>query len=62
MAPYELPAELLKLGLSSSSLEILLAFNGIIVTVWMTGEVTQEWKDLIIKVLREKRDRTECGN
>ena len=39
MGPDELPAELLKLGLSDSSHEILLAFDGIIVAVWMTGEV-----------------------
>ena len=42
MGPDELPAELLKLGLSDSSHEILLAFHDIIVTVWMTGEVPQE--------------------
>ena len=35
----KLPAELLKLGLSGSSHEILLAFHGIIVAVWMAGEV-----------------------
>ena len=39
MGPDELPAELLKLGLSDSSYEILLAFHDIIVAVWMTGEV-----------------------
>ena len=39
MGPDELPAELLKLGLSDSSHEILLAFHDIIVAVWMTGEV-----------------------
>ena len=42
MGPDELPAELLKLGLSDSSHEILLAFHDIIVAVWMTGEVPQE--------------------
>ena len=41
MRPDELPAELLKLGLSDSSHEILLAFYDIIVAVWMTGEVPQ---------------------
>ena len=39
MGPDELPAELLKLGLSDSSHEILLAFHDIIGAVWMTGEV-----------------------
>ena len=42
MGPDELPAELLKLGLSDSSHEFLLAFHGIIVALWMTGEVPQE--------------------
>ena len=58
----ELPAELLKLGLPDSSHEILLAFHDIIVAVWMTGEVPQEWKDATIKVLHKKKDRTECSN
>ena len=62
MGPDELPAELLKLGLSDSSHEILLAFHDIIVSVWMTGEVPQEWKDATIKVLHKKMDRTECSN
>ena len=61
MGPDELPAELLKLGPPDSSHEILLAFDGIIVAVRMTGEVPQEWKDATIKVLH-KKDRTECGN
>ena len=63
MGPDELPAELLKLGLSDSSHEILLAFHGIIVSaVWMTGEVPQEWNDATIKVLHKKKGRTECSN
>ena len=61
MGPDELPAELLKIGLSDSSHEILLAFHDIMVAVWMTGEVSQEWKDATIKVLH-KKDRTECSN
>ena len=62
MGPDELPAELPKLGLSDSSHEILLAFHDIIVAVWMTGEVPQEWEDATIKVLHKKKDRTECSN
>ena len=58
MGPDELPVELLKLGLSDSSHEILLAFHDIIVTVRMTGEVPQEWKDATIKVLCKTKDRT----
>ena len=45
MGPDELPAELLKLGLSDSSLEVFLAFHDIIVAVWMTEEIPQEWKE-----------------
>ena len=55
MGPDELPAELLKLGLSDSSHEILLAFHDIIVTVWMTGEIPQEWKDATIKFYTRRR-------
>ena len=62
MGPDELPTELLKLGLSDSYHKILLAFHDIIVAVWMTGEVPQEWKDATIKVLHKKKDRTECSN
>ena len=62
MGPDELPAELLKLRLSDSSHEILLAFHDIIVAVWITGEVPQEWIDATIKVLHKKMDRTECSN
>ena len=60
--PGLLLAELLKLGLSYSFHEILLALHGIIVAVWMTGEVPQEWKDATIKVLHKKWDRTECDD
>ena len=62
MGPDELSAELLKLGLSDSSHEILLAFHDTIVAVWMTGEIPKEWKDATIKVLRKKKDGTECSN
>ena len=57
MGPDELPAELSKLGLSDSSHEILLAFHGIIVAIWMTGEVPQEWKYATINIQHKKRDR-----
>ena len=54
MGPDELPAELLKLGLFDSSHEILLAFHGIIVAVWITEEVPQEGKDATIKVFKRR--------
>ena len=62
MGPDELPAELLKLGLSDSSHKILLAFHGIIVAVWMAEEVPQESKDATIKAIHKKKDWTECSN
>ena len=62
MDPDELTAELFKVGLSDSSHEILLAFHSIIVAVWITGKVSQEWSNVTIKVLHKKMDRTECGN
>ena len=34
----------------------------IVVRTWRRGEVPQKWKDAIIMVLHEKKDRTECGN
>ena len=60
--PDKLYAELLKLGLTESFHESLLAFHRITVAVWITGEVPQMWKDAIIRVLHMKKDRTECGN
>ena len=42
MGTDKLPVELLKLGLSDSSHELLLAFHDIILSVWMTGEVPHE--------------------
>ena len=62
MGPDELPAELLTLGLSDSSHEILFALHGKVVAVWMTMKVSQEWKDAAINVLHKKKDRTECGS
>ena len=62
MGPDELPADLLKLGLSNSSNEILLAINDITVAVWITRELLQEWKYATIKLLHKKKDRTECSN
>ena len=34
----------------------------IVVRIWEGGKVPQQWKDAIIMVLHEKKDRTECGN
>ena len=34
----------------------------IVVGIWRGGDVPQQWKDAIIRVLHKKKDRTECGN
>ena len=34
----------------------------IVVDIWRGGDVPQQWKDTIIKVLHKKKDRTECGS
>ena len=34
----------------------------IVVRIWRGGEVPQQWKEVIIMVLHQKKDRTECGN
>ena len=60
--PDGLPAELLKLGLNGEAPEILYHFHSIVSQVWISGEVPQEWKDVTVKVLHKKKDRTECGN
>ena len=60
--PDGLPAELLKLGLNGEAPEILYHFHSIVYQVWISGEVPQEWKDVTVKVLHKKKDRTECGN
>ena len=36
--------------------------QNILVDVWVTGEVPQQWKDAIIEVLHKKKDRTDCNN
>ena len=50
VGPDDLPAELLKLDHP----EFIQCFH-ILVNVWITGEVPQQWKDAIIKVLHKKR-------
>ena len=60
--PDGLPAELLKLGLNWKAPEILYHFDSIVSQVWISGEVPQKWKDVAVKILHKKKDRTECGN
>ena len=49
-----LPAEVLKLDYA----EFIRYFHNLLVNVWSTGEVPQQWKDATIKVLHKKKDRS----
>ena len=61
VGPDDLPAEVIKLFLDGDQ-GLLYDFHAIIVAVWQTGEVPQQWKDATIKVLFKKGDMMECGN
>ena len=61
MGPYNLPAELLKLGVRAST-RLLVAFHGIILLNWQEWTVSQLWKDTSIQVLPKTKDPTDCGN
>ena len=56
--PDGLPAELLKLDHP----EIIQCFHHILLNGWITGQVPQQWKDAIIKVLHKKKDTSDCNN
>eukprot|EP00752_Nemacystus_decipiens_P007608 g6799.t1 len=61
VGPDDLPAEVIKLFLGGDQ-DLLHDFHAIVVEVWQTGEVPQQWKDATIKVLFKKGDPLECGN
>ena len=61
VGPHELPVELLKLGINHDP-TVLREFHRMIKRVWHQWEVPQRWRDAVIKVLHETKDRTECGN
>ncbi|CAB1104154.1 unnamed protein product [Ectocarpus sp. CCAP 1310/34] len=61
VGPDDLPAELIKLFLDGDR-GFLREFHAIVVDVWQTGNVPQQWKDATIKVLFKKGDTMECGN
>ena len=58
LGPDDLPAELLKLDHP----EIIQCFHHILLNGWITGQVPQQWKDAIIKVLHKKKDTSDCNN
>ena len=58
VGPDSLPAELLKFDHP----EFIRYFHDIVLNVSRTGDVRQQWKDATIKVLREKKDCSDCNN
>ena len=58
VGPDFLPAEVLKLDHP----EFIRYFHNLLVNVWSTGEVPQQWKYATIKVLHKKKDRSDCNN
>ena len=61
VGPDELSVELVKIGINHNP-TVLREFRRVIKLVWHQREVPQRWRDAMIKVLHEKKDRTECGN
>ena len=55
--PDFLPAELLKIDHP----EFIRYFHNLLVNVWRTGDVPQQWKDATIKALQKKKDRSDCN-
>ena len=58
--PDGIPVELFKIALNGDP-ALRQRLLDIVVGIWRGGDVPQQWKDAIIKVLH-KKDRTECGN
>ena len=58
VGPDSLPAELLKIDHP----EFIRYFHNLLVNVWRTGDVPQQWKDATIKVLHRMKDRSDCSN
>ena len=61
VGPDELPVEFLKLGINHDP-TVLRKFHRVIKLVWHQREVPQRWRNVVIKVLYKRKDRTECGN
>ena len=58
VGPDSLPAELLKIDHP----EFIHYFRNLLINVWSTGDVPQQWKDATSKVLHKKKDRSDCNN
>ena len=57
----EFPVELFKLGLHHDP-RVFREFHQVITRAWCEGKVPRRWFNAVIKVLHEKKDRTECRN
>ena len=58
VGPNSLPVELLKLGHP----ELIRCFHGLLGNVVRTGDAPQQWKDGVIEVLHDRKDRSDCIN
>ena len=61
VGPDGVPVELFRIALNGDP-ALLQRLLDIVVGIWRGGDVPQQWKDAIIKVLYKSKDRTECGN
>ena len=59
VGPDGVPVELFKIALNGDP---ALRQRLLDIVIWRGGDVPKQWKDAIMKVLHEKKDRTECGN
>ena len=42
--------------------DIIHYFHNLLVNVWRTRDVPQQWKDATVTVLQKKKDRSDCNN
>ena len=62
VGPDGIPVELFKIALNGDP-ALRQRLLDIVTGIWRGGEVLQQqWKDVIIKVLHKKKDKTEYGN
>jgi len=54
----QIPAELIKAGGRTISLEI----HKLITSIWKKGKLPEEWKESIIVPIHKKGDKTDCNN
>ena len=54
----EIPADLIKAGGGTISLEI----HKLITSIWKKEKLPEEWKESIILLIHQKGDKTDCNN